>query len=75
MDIKMTLYEFTTILSKLHIAHIIERINNEILHVKVLKPDSVFIIKFIDKGLGFEFANFYDGCNYKVTREFYNGGN
>jgi hypothetical protein len=67
MDIKITLDEFIAMLDKLRVSHMVEKINNEIFHIKIIKDNNMFTMKFVDKGLGFEFANFYEGY-YTVTR-------
>lgn len=61
MEIKMTLNEFTILLNRLQVSHIVERINNDIIHIKIIKDNNMFRIKFVDKGFGFEFSNFYEG--------------
>lgn len=61
MDIKMTLDEFIVMLNRLQVSHIVERINNDIIHIKIIKDNNMFRMKFVDKGFGFEFSNFYEG--------------
>lgn len=61
MDIKMTLNELAILLNRLQVSHIVERINNDIIHIKIIKDNNMFRMKFVDKGFGFEFSNFYEG--------------
>jgi hypothetical protein len=63
MDIKMTLDELIVMLNKLCICHIVERINNDIIHIKIVKNknNNIFRLRFVDKGFGFEFTNFLEG--------------
>ena len=61
MDMKITLNEFAVMLNKLCVSHFVERINDDIIHIKIVKNDNMFRMKFVDKGFGFEFTNFYEG--------------
>ena len=61
MEIKITLDEFATMLNRLRVIHIVERINDDIIHIKIIKDNNMFRMKFVDKGFGFEFTNFYEG--------------
>ena len=61
MDIKMTLNEFTAMLDKLYVSYIIDKVNDEIVHIKLIKGNDIFRLRFVDKGCGFEFTNFLEG--------------
>lgn len=61
MDIKMTLNEFTSMLDKLYVSYIVDKVNDEIVHIKLIRGNDIFRLRFVDKGLGFEFTNFLEG--------------
>ena len=65
MELKMRLDEFTTMLDKLCISYIIEKVNDKIVHIKVIKDNDMFRLRFMDNsffgdGICFEFTNFFD---------------
>lgn len=60
MDIKMTLDEFTTMLNRLYVSYIIDKVNDKIVHIKLIRGNDIFRLRFVDKGFGFEFTNFLE---------------
>lgn len=65
MEIKMRLDEFTAMLDKLRVGYIIDRVNESIVHIKVIRDNDMFRLRFIDNsffgdGICFEFTNFFD---------------
>ena len=61
MDITMTLYEFTAMLNKLYVSYVVDEVNDKILHIKLIKGNDIFRLRFEDNGFGFKFTNFLEG--------------
>jgi hypothetical protein len=61
MDIKMTLNDFTAMLNKLYVSYIIDRVNNDIIHIELIKGNDIFRLRFVNEGFDFEFTNFLEG--------------
>lgn len=65
MELKMRLDEFTTMLDKLRISYIIDRVNKSIVHIKIIRDNDMFRLRFVDNSffgdeICFEFTNFFD---------------
>ena len=66
MIIKMTLSEFIAMLNKLYISYVVDRVNDKIVHIKLIKGNDIFRLRFVDNGCSydancFEFTNFFEG--------------
>lgn len=65
MELKIRLDEFTAMLDRLHVSYIVDRVNERIVHIKVIRDNDTFRLRFIDNsffgdGICFEFTNFFD---------------
>lgn len=55
MDIQMSINDFIALLGRLSVAHTVEQVNNNIMHIKMWHNSKIFRARFVD-GV---FTNFF----------------